>query len=397
MGPCSATHQLQQGALLALHCRYYKLLHLCLLWLAVAGDQTHFATDYFKSTVGPLGTAACILALSRLCKLGLNGLRVLLLCNRRGQLQLQPASARRMLLDSDRKTWTWTCLPPLPTPGCPKPPPQQPLQVFASLLLQTSHVSLSGLDATAAQLVLTHFAKLGCSSWLMLPQSPITCAHTYPVQTQSLQLLLLCAAGFSVNSQPASVQPRYNQPMYDQAAPVHYEESAYETYEASVPDEYAEAAPVAQSANPQFIPPHASASQHACSMHHVTSQAAPHVGKTDPPAAPFDMDAWLADLNIGAVATPAQHQGNSSSGGDFDSVTVAYGGQQPYDGAQYGSQNGAAGTRSSYSPDDGSSKSRYMPPHMRTDSGQVVNDISNSYQQPVRKQVPPPGFSGRIA
>lgn len=55
MGPCSATHQLQQGALLALHCRYYKLLHLCLLWLAVAGDQIHFATDYFKSTVGTTG------------------------------------------------------------------------------------------------------------------------------------------------------------------------------------------------------------------------------------------------------------------------------------------------------------------------------------------------------
>ncbi|KAL0046758.1 hypothetical protein WJX82_009320 [Trebouxia sp. C0006] len=100
--------------------------------------------------------------------------------------------------------------------------------------------------------------------------------------------------GFSVNSQPASVQPRYNQPTYDQAAPVQYEESAYETYEPSVPDEYAEPAHVAQSANHQFTPPHAVASQHATSVQ------------------------------------------------------------------------------------------------------QVVNDISNSYQQPVRKQVPPPGFSGRI-
>ncbi len=199
-----------------------------------------------------------------------------------------------------------------------------------------------------------------------------------------------------MNSQPASVQPRYNQPTHEQAAPVQYDESVYETYEPSVPDEYAEPAPVAQSANRQFTPPHASPSQHATSMHHVTSQAAPHVAKANPQAAAFDMDAWLADLNIGSEAPPAQNQGNSSSGGDFDSVTVANGGQQPYDGAQYGSQNGAAGKRSSYSPDDGSSKSRYMPPHMRTDSGQVVNDISNSYQQPVRKQVPPPGFSGRI-
>ena len=199
-----------------------------------------------------------------------------------------------------------------------------------------------------------------------------------------------------MNSHPASVQPRYNQPTYDQAAPLQYEESACETYEPSVPDEYAEPAPVAQSANRQFIPPHALASQHATSMHHVTSQAAPHVGKADPPAAAFDMDAWLADLNIGSVAAPAQNQGNSSSGGDFDSVTVANGGQQLYDGGQYGSQNKGAGTRSSYSPDDGSSKSRYTPPHMRTDSGQVVNDISNSYLQPVRKQVPPPGFSGCI-
>jgi len=200
-----------------------------------------------------------------------------------------------------------------------------------------------------------------------------------------------------VNSQPASVQPRYNQPTYDQAAPVQYEESAYETYEPSVPDEYAEPAPATQSANRQFVPTHALASQHATSMHHVTSQATPHVGKADPPAAAFDMDAWLADLDIGSAAPPAQNRGNSSSGGDFDSVTFADRGQQPHDGAQYGSQNGAAGTRSSYSPDDGSSKSRYMPPHTRTDSGQVVNDITNSHQQPVRKQVPPPGFAGRMA
>ncbi len=185
--------------------------------------------------------------------------------------------------------------------------------------------------------------------------------------------------------------------MYDQAAPVQYEESAFETYEPSVPDEYAEPAPVAQSANQQFTPPHPLASQHATSVQQVTSQAAPRVAKADPPAAAFDMDAWLAELNIGSEAAPAKTQNNnSSSGGDFNSVTVANGGQQPYDGAQYGSQNAAAGTRSSNSPDDGSSKSRYMPPHMRTDSGQVVNDISNSYQQPVRKQVPPPGFSGCI-
>lgn len=163
-----------------------------------------------------------------------------------------------------------------------------------------------------------------------------------------------------------------------------------------MPDEYAEPANVAQSANHQFTPPHAVASQHATSVQQVTSQAAPRVAKADPPAAAFDMDAWLADLNIGSEAAPAQNQGNSSSGGDFDSLVAPNGRQQAYDGAQYGSQNGAAGTRSSYSPDDGSSKSRYMPPHMRTDSGQVVNDISNSYQQPVRKQVPPPGFSWRI-
>lgn len=163
-----------------------------------------------------------------------------------------------------------------------------------------------------------------------------------------------------------------------------------------MPDEYAEPAHVAQSANRQFTPPHASASQHATSVQQVTSQAAPRVAKADPPAAAFDMDAWLADLNIGSEAAPAQNQGNSSSGGDFDSLVAPNGGQQAYDG-QYGSQNGAAGTRSSYSPHDGSSKSRYMLPHMRTDSGQVVSDISNSYQQPVRKQVPPPGFSGRMA
>ncbi|DBA69891.1 TPA: hypothetical protein ACH3X2_012391 [Trebouxia sp. C0005] len=179
--------------------------------------------------------------------------------------------------------------------------------------------------------------------------------------------------GLSVNSQPASVQP-------DIISLRMTRQCLY-----------------TQSAKRQFIPSHALASQHASSTHILTSQAAPHVGKADPPAAAFDMDAWLADLNIGSVATPAQNQGNSSSCGDFDSAIVANGGQQLYDEAQYGSQNGASGTRSSYSPDDGSSKSRYMPPHTRTDSGQVVNDISNRYQQPVCKQGLPPGFAGRIA
>ncbi len=72
MGPCSATHYLQQVALLALFCQCYEMLHLYLLSLAVAGKQTHFASDYFKITVGTLGTEACIIALSHLCELGMN-------------------------------------------------------------------------------------------------------------------------------------------------------------------------------------------------------------------------------------------------------------------------------------------------------------------------------------
>ncbi len=71
-GPCSATHHLQHGALLALHCQCYNGLPLYLFLLCLAGEQTHFVSDYIKTTVGTLGSEACMIALSHLCELGLN-------------------------------------------------------------------------------------------------------------------------------------------------------------------------------------------------------------------------------------------------------------------------------------------------------------------------------------
>ncbi len=54
------------------HCQFYNGLPLYLLSLAAAGEQTHFVSHYFKTTVGTLGTEACVIALSHLCALGLN-------------------------------------------------------------------------------------------------------------------------------------------------------------------------------------------------------------------------------------------------------------------------------------------------------------------------------------
>ena len=159
-------------------------------------------------------------------------------------------------------------------------------------------------------------------------------------------------------------------------------------YHQSVPEQHNEPA---QPGLEQFVPTNVFESQSNAPVHQpakpgqssTAKQAASSMSKAEPAATAFDVDAWLADLDIGPPAPAPQHQANLSRL------------QQSDDNALYGSQNGVAGTHDRYSPD--STKPKYMPPHLRTDSGQVLTDVSASQQQAVRKQLPPPGFTGRLA
>lgn len=162
-------------------------------------------------------------------------------------------------------------------------------------------------------------------------------------------------------------------------------------YHQSMPEQHDEPAQMAQPGLEQLVPTNAFESQSGAPVHQpaktgqssTAKQAASSVSKAEPAATAFDVDAWLADLDIGPPPPAPQHQANLSRV------------QQSDDRALYGSQNGVASTHDRYSPD--STKPKYMPPHMRTDSGQVLTDVSASQQQAVRKQLPPPGFSGRMA
>lgn len=201
-------------------------------------------------------------------------------------------------------------------------------------------------------------------------------------------------------AEPVPAQPRYAEPTYDQSAPAQY--SQPEKYGQSVPEQYDEPAPVVQSTAPRHTPTNATdASQYSTAAYHqpgpgqnsTAKQTVYTASKAEPASSPFDVDAWLAEINIGSAP---QKQATTSTAGQFDANGVSSGSQQAYDGAQHASQCGVpvVGSRSSNSPENGSSKPRYTPPHMRSESGPPLNDApSTSQQAPLRK--PPPGFAGR--
>ena len=87
-------------------------------------------------------------------------------------------------------------------------------------------------------------------------------------------------------------------------------------------------------------------------------------------ASPFDVDAWLADLDVGPQTT--QTPKSMPNGLHAD---------------QHAMQNGLSSTHSS--SDNSSTKPRYMPPHLRSPPNERAGDIN--MQQPVTK-TPPPGF-----
>ena len=193
--------------------------------------------------------------------------------------------------------------------------------------------------------------------------------------------------------QSTEVQPGRFQSTNDQ--PAQYDESAYQHYHQSIPEQHAEPAQMAQPDLQQFMPTNVFESQSAAPVHQpaksgqssTAKQAAPSMCKAEPADAAFDVDAWLDRLDMGRPASaPPAHLRHR---------------QQSADKARYGTQNGVASTHERYSPD--STKAKYMPPHLRTDSGQVLTDLTASQQQAVQqavhvcKQGPPPGFTGRLA
>ena len=187
-----------------------------------------------------------------------------------------------------------------------------------------------------------------------------------------------------VYEQPVYVQPVYNQPTYEEPAydqPT-YEHSAPQQYEQSMPEQYEEPSvrhSDYQSSSMNIPPP-----QHTAAMYrqtvpnqsNVVDQSVHELSCTASQDAPFDVDAWLADLNVGSKP---QKQINASSG-QLAPKVVPNGNQQSIDA----SQNGA---RSRHSPDSGRSQERYMPPHMRSDTGPDVSAIDQARRLP-------PGFGG---
>ena len=245
--------------------------------------------------------------------------------------------------------------------------------------------------------------------------------HTGSVQLRTA-MILLCCAGLASCAQPAAAPPRYVEPreyervestQYGEVGPVpshqygeapQYSESAWPSEPAQYGEPAAAAAAAAVQASAyQDKPSHVAAVKasgvvyHQAGPAHSSSMARqPAVSKAAPQAsAGFDVDAWLAELNIG---TAPQKPISTAGKGTGSASNV---GSNPGDrgSAQHANQSRGAGAPASNSFQNGiSSKPRYTPPHLRSESGapQGVAPYPGSDQQapPCRA---PPGFAARMS
>ena len=210
-------------------------------------------------------------------------------------------------------------------------------------------------------------------------------------------LILKNGGGCAGHSQPVSEERNLAQ--YEQSDPFSHTRQHDQSASHGQSLQYEQFSQQAQSAYSQStaMKPALHVSQPASK----TAQSPTNAPQADPeaePSNPFDVDAWLLDVGVGAA--PQKQLPASASMSPAHSI---YGTQQAYESGQRMSQNGSSSLSRPQSSGSESSRSRYRPPQMRKDPAESTTEAASSLQPPVYSnsiahgaagsgRKPPPGF-----
>lgn len=235
--------------------------------------------------------------------------------------------------------------------------------------------------------------------WL---QVPVTLGQvalpSFPIHgCDTLDSLFSDCAG---NAPPVSTQDTYEPDPFQSDEPPRYDALYNQLPKYQQNLQYGHPVPDVQSVQPQSsaINSAAPAYQPASARPSKALQAQSTVPTPAPAATSdiFDVDAWLLDMGI----SPAPQKQAPPAGPR--PVSTVKSNQHLYDAAQYGSYNGSAGGSRPPSSGSDTSRTRYRPPHMRTDIESSTEVLSGSqppalgngiaYSSGIGRK-PPPGFS----